>query len=71
MHVFTAMGVPLTNTTVHQQIWNDVKGRTVYAQVLIEDRTPKLSMMTGGAREAFDFGDEVRGKVKGAVDSFA
>lgn len=48
----------------------DVAGRTIYTQILIDDKSPKLTMMTGGdPKNVFDFGDEIKLRAKEVVES--
>jgi hypothetical protein len=67
----TEQNPPVSAAKKHEA-WNEVRGRMTYTQVLIEDRGPKLTMLTGGdpSQGIFDFGDDIRAKVVKAVDSF-
>lgn len=53
------------------EVWFDVMGRCVYTKTLMDDRGPKLTVITGGDPSSpFDFGEECRSKAAAVVDSF-
>lgn len=55
---------PGTGAAAANQVYQDIVGRNMMAQMMITDTTGKTAMMTGGSGPPVDFGTDAKEKVR-------